>query len=204
MLLLRVCNLVVKLFRGNQFSVSLKIFNLINIKMKLVFRVPPSYINFVLNLIGNCINDDRWHSIPANSKKCPIAKKFSIQFGPRSGPTECWPWSGFKLFGTMYSHSDPKRIFLKKLIFKKIHQTLHSKHEILPSLQRVSTLAAWLYSDAMRGSRKFCQRLFFLVDEGREDPSTTISGPSPARQQNAIQWRFAGVQMMAQHWMMAW
>ena len=39
----------------------------------------------------------------------------------------------------------------------------------------------------MRGSRKFCQRgsnfdnvfcFIFLVDEGREDPSTTISGPS--------------------------
>ena len=26
----------------------------------------------------------------------------------------------------------------------------------------------------------------FLVDEGREDPSTTISGPSTARQRNAI------------------
>ena len=28
--------------------------------------------------------------------------------------------------------------------------------------------------------------LFFLVDEGREDPNTTISGPSSACQQNAI------------------
>ena len=28
--------------------------------------------------------------------------------------------------------------------------------------------------------------LFFLVDEGREDQNTTISGPSLARQQNAI------------------
>ena len=26
----------------------------------------------------------------------------------------------------------------------------------------------------------------FLVDEGREDPRTTISGPSSARQRNAI------------------
>ena len=39
---------------------------------------------------------------------------------------------------------------------------------------------------------------FFLVDEGRENPSTTISGPSSARQQNAIKWRFAGVLMIAQ------
>ena len=27
---------------------------------------------------------------------------------------------------------------------------------------------------------------FFLVDEGRKDPNTTISGPSSARQRNAI------------------
>ena len=57
--------------------------------------------------------------------------------------------------------------------------------------------------------KKFCQRgsnfdnvffvLFFLIDEGREDPSTTISGPSSARQRNAIKWRFAGVLIMAQH-----
>ena len=28
--------------------------------------------------------------------------------------------------------------------------------------------------------------LVFLVDEGREDPNTTISGPSSAQQRNAI------------------
>ena len=51
----------------------------------------------------------------------------------------------------------------------------------------------------MRGSRKFCQRgpnfggvfffffFFCLVDEGREDPNTTISGPSSARQRH--RWR---------------
>ena len=47
----------------------------------------------------------------------------------------------------------------------------------------------------MRGSRKFCQRgpnlikIFFLVDEGMEDPNVTINGPSSARQQNAFRWR---------------
>ena len=60
----------------------------------------------------------------------------------------------------------------------------------------------------MHGSRKFCQRgsnffffffFFFLVDEGWEDPSTTISGPSWARQRNAIKWRLTGVPMMPQH-----
>ena len=40
---------------------------------------------------------------------------------------------------------------------------------------------------------------FFLVYEGREDPSTIIRGPSSVRQRNAIKWRLAGVPMMAQH-----
>ena len=60
----------------------------------------------------------------------------------------------------------------------------------------------------LRGSRKICQMgsnfdnvfiFYFLVDEGREDPSTTISEPSSTRQRNAIKWRFAGVPMMAHH-----
>ena len=47
----------------------------------------------------------------------------------------------------------------------------------------------------MRGSRKFCQMgsnfdNFLLVDEGREDPNTTISGPSSASQRNAIYMAF--------------
>ena len=63
----------------------------------------------------------------------------------------------------------------------------------------------------MRGSRKFCQRgskfdnvfflflfffIFFLVDEGIEDPTSTINGPSSVnepsstRQGNAIQMTF--------------
>ena len=54
----------------------------------------------------------------------------------------------------------------------------------------------------MRGSRKVCQRgsnfdrffyFDFLVDKGREDPNTTISGPLSAHQRNtikiAIHWR---------------
>ena len=51
----------------------------------------------------------------------------------------------------------------------------------------------------MRGFRKFCQRVSnycffsffsFLVDEGREDSKTTKSGPSSARQRNAIEMAF--------------
>ena len=57
--------------------------------------------------------------------------------------------------------------------------------------------------DRMRGSRMFCQRgsksdnvfffsYSFLVDEGREDPNTTISGPWSARQRNVIEMAFRG------------
>ena len=48
---------------------------------------------------------------------------------------------------------------------------------------------------AMRGSRKPLQRgsnfFTFLVDYGKEDTITTMSGP--------IKWRFAGGPMVAQH-----
>ena len=33
----------------------------------------------------------------------------------------------------------------------------------------------------------------FKVDEGREDPSPTLSGPLSARQGNAIKWCFSGM-----------
>ena len=39
----------------------------------------------------------------------------------------------------------------------------------------------------------------FIVDKEREHPSATLSGPSSARQRNAIKWRFAGMPMNAQH-----
>ena len=48
----------------------------------------------------------------------------------------------------------------------------------------------------MRGSRKFCRKrsnfdnVSFLVDEGREKPNTTLSGPSSARRRNAIKMAF--------------
>ena len=44
----------------------------------------------------------------------------------------------------------------------------------------------------MRGSRKFFQRgsnfdnVFFKVDEGREDPSPTLSGPSSAASETPL------------------
>ena len=59
-----------------------------------------------------------------------------------------------------------------------------------PSTLRAGTKGKTVFFfslDCMRGSREFCQResnltcfffLFFLADEGREDPNTTISGSS--------------------------
>ena len=61
----------------------------------------------------------------------------------------------------------------------------------------------------MRGSRKFCQRGFnfdkvvFLVDEGGEDPNTTISGPSSAASETPFKWRFPGVPVTAAHCMLS-
>ena len=44
----------------------------------------------------------------------------------------------------------------------------------------------------------FSYYFVFLIDKGREDLNTSISGSSSASQRNA-KWRFAGVPMMAQH-----
>ena len=41
------------------------------------------------------------------------------------------------------------------------------------------------YKKVISEGVQLCQR-FFLVDEGRDDHNTTKSGPSSARQQNAI------------------
>ena len=68
--------------------------------------------------------------------------------------------------------------------------------------------------DVLWSTGKCCMRRswkFFLVDEKREDSTTTISGPSSAasetpsyaHQQNAIKWQFAGGRIVAQHWMLA-
>ena len=75
-----------------------------------------------------------------------------------------------------------------------------------PSSARQQNAIKWLFArvpimDDGLTDPEFCKRgsnltTFFLVDEGREDPNTTISGPSSARQQNAIKWLFARVLIM--------
>ena len=56
----------------------------------------------------------------------------------------------------------------------------------------------------MRGSRKVCQvvqggHLFFLVDDGREDPNTTKCDPHWPASETTLKCCFAGWLMMAQH-----
>ena len=41
--------------------------------------------------------------------------------------------------------------------------------------------------------------VFFLLDEGREDPNTTLIGPSPAHQRKTIKMVFHWRAQMAQH-----
>ena len=55
------------------------------------------------------------------------------QFGLRSGLTECQTWSGSKLFNT---NCITKRIFWKRLLWKKNQQTAKN-HEKFLSMQRV-------------------------------------------------------------------
>ena len=43
----------------------------------------------------------------------PSAGNLCKQFGPRSGPTDCWAWSGSKLF-------DSLMVFLKCFFFEKV------------------------------------------------------------------------------------
>ena len=59
---------------------------------------------------------------------------------------------------------------------------------VFTTIHNLSSLVLFI----MCGSRKFCQRqsnldffvCFSLIDKGREDPNTTISGPSSAHQPN--------------------
>ena len=50
-------------------------------------------------------------------------------------------------------------------------------------------------SNRQRGSD--FDNVFFLVDEGRDDPNTTISGPTSARQQTPLKWSFTVVPLLA-------
>ena len=55
------------------------------------------------------------------------------QFGPRSGPTKCQAWSGYKLFDTLMVLL---KEFFENVDFEKNQQT-EKKRALLPSRQRV-------------------------------------------------------------------
>ena len=68
-------------------------------------------------------------------------------------------------------------------------------NQVLLTVKQDKNLDRSVVHENMGGSRKFCQRgsnfdmffvCFLFVDERREDPNTTISGPSLAWDGNAI------------------
>ena len=45
---------------------------------------------------------------------------------------------------------------------------------------------------------------FFLIGDGREDPTPLYAGHHWPASETPFKWRFAGVPLMAQHRMQAW
>ena len=122
-------------------------------------------------------------------------------------------WSGSKLFDTMKkdpqvtSPYSPSSFGVCNQVRATVNHMWHSFSYRIPNhLTAFFVCYAPFYEknfcrsyarSLMRGPRKFCQRGLtltgfscFLVDEGREDPSITICGPSSARQRNAIKMAF--------------
>ena len=61
---------------------------------------------------------------------------------------------------------------------------------VVPAIT-IESVGSYMYMGFMRGSRRGATSitfflLLFIVNEGREDTNTTISGPSSARQRNVI------------------
>ena len=71
------------------------------------------------------------------------------------------------------------------MFYEMCHSIPTVLHRDVQRLHRHSENVAFRCSNIVRGF--LC---VFLVDEGREDPNTTVSGPSLARQQNAIKMAF--------------
>ena len=61
-----------------------------------------------------------WINFPYQRWFLSIADNLCKQFGPRSGPTKCWSWSGSNLFDTLIGF--PKDFFFK-VYFEKSQQT---------------------------------------------------------------------------------
>ena len=113
----------------------------------------------------------------------------------------------YTLFGLVYICS------VSGILAKPAQIQCSSQQKVLNEKYNVCILRL---TNSMRGSRKFCHRwsnfeivffflnfFLYLVDGEREDPNTTISGPSLAPSETPFKWRFAGVSMMAQHRMLA-
>ena len=84
---------------------------------------------------------------------------------------------------------------------KNIEQNLHSVAKVMPRVGLRGAGGVKNFSvgicDGAPSTAHSC--LFFLVDKGREDPNTTISRSTSARQQTPFKWHLAGGPMVAQH-----
>ena len=84
-----------------------------------------------------------------------------------------------------YTSYNPRKFNIRKLLMHRLMAT-YNPYTVFPVNNSIHQ------EKIMCGSRKFCQRgsnfdnffSFFLVDEGWDDPNTTISGPSSAHQRN--------------------
>ena len=95
-------------------EVWIKVFHCFKIRIKYVWKIIISFL-----ASGNLSSADN---------HCK-------QFGPRSGPTECWSWSGSRLLDTLMVFL---KEFFEKVNFDKNQQTTAEKREKLPSMPRVN------------------------------------------------------------------
>ena len=135
----------------------------------------------------------------------PQSQVFSRSGPFRSCPNSCYNSDSLETSLIKYHQLGSVRAFL----FLDFLMTINHKHyiEVMTikkakkradiKLKKLQSLLVEIRVSYyfMRGSRKINRGgsnfdnvflLFFLIDEGREDPNTTISGPSFARQRNAI------------------
>ena len=94
----------------------------------------------------------------------------------------------------MHRRAEPITIyptFFSKISFISIMERSERTKKVGQCGVEPTTFALLARRSYMRGSRKFCQRWSNITfDKGKEDPNSTKSGPSSARQQYAIKMAF--------------
>ena len=102
------------------------------------------------------------------------AGNLCIQFGPRSGPTFCRSWFGYKMFDTLIVFL---KEFFEKVPFKKVSRR-PKKHERLPSW--VYSVYSWMHDFLMYCSKNlvygpWCKKtcLHGICEQQRRRPACT-------------------------------